>query len=121
MRGECLRHEADFDDWADVRADEGVEDAVSDGEVVDRSSVRLFGVDVGGAPLEGTVAVSGGEEIVRAIVNRDWTECGEFAEKLFAVWSIEVVWLVGAEVVPDGLVRRGELGGVNLYEDWRGL
>jgi hypothetical protein len=65
-----------------VGGDQRVEDAVGEGEVVDRGSVRLFGVDVGGAPLQRAIAVAGGEQVVGAEVDGDGTEGGELAEQL---------------------------------------
>ena len=64
MGGERLGHKADLDQWPDIRGDQGIEDAVGDGEIVDWRAVRALGVDVGRAPFEGTVAVAGGEQIM---------------------------------------------------------
>jgi hypothetical protein len=71
-----------------VILDERIENPVSDCEVVNRRAIRLFCVDVGRAPLQGTFAVARCEQVVRAIVDRDRAERGQLAEQLFAVGCV---------------------------------
>ena len=120
MRRERLRHKADLDQGTNMRSDERVEDAVGDREVVDRRAVGPLGVDVSRAPLERSVAIAASEQVVRAKVDRDRAKRGELAEKLSAVGRVEVVGLVGAEIVPDRCVRSNGLPGMNLDFGRRG-
>jgi len=51
---------------------------------------------------------------VGTIVNGNRAEGGQFREQFLAVWRVEIVWFVGAKIVPYGDVRTNETTGMNL-------
>ena len=95
-----LRHEADLDERLHLALDVGVDDAIHDRPVVDRPSGRVFGVGVRRSPLQGVLAVTRRQQVVRADEHGDRTELGQFLEQLLAVGRVGVVRLVVAERTP---------------------
>lgn len=84
-----------------MRVDEGVEDAIGDGEVVDGRAVGLFGIEIGRAPLQGALAVAGRQQIVWAKIDGRGTHRGQLPEQLLPVGSVEVIGLIGAKIARD--------------------
>src|SRR5208337_3299315 len=84
---------------------------------VDRRAVRVFTIGVRRSPLERAASVASSEQVVRAEIYRRRAERAEFAQQLFAVGSIDVVGLVGSEVIPDGRVGADGARGVDADGD----
>jgi len=61
VSGECFRHKADLDEGFGMRREIGVENAIGDGPIVDRFSIRILSIGVGGTPFESRYAVTRGE------------------------------------------------------------
>src|SRR5215469_2249522 len=95
-----------------------VEDVVQDHPVINGFSCSIFGVDVGGAPLQGSGAVARSQKIVDANINRDRAKLGDFAEQLLSIRRVCVVGLIVSEVIPNrgkravGLIRMNMDGDV---------
>jgi hypothetical protein len=61
---------------------------------------------------------------VGAIIDRNRTEAGEFSQQFFAIERVEIIRLIGTEVVPDRGIVAGGLASMNLDGDrrwWLGL
>ena len=98
-----------------------VEDPVDDGPVVAGPPVRVFGVGVRAAPLEGRRAVPGVEQVVGPEVDRARPELAEGREQLPAVLHGGVVRLVAAEEAPDRRERAERRLQVDADRDREGV
>src|ERR1700730_4394644 len=119
MSGKRFGHETNFYQRLYAGLVKCVEDAVKNRPAVNWVSGRVFGVDIGRAPLQRGGAITGSEEIVDANVYRHGTEGGQLAEKLFAVAGVGVVWLIVAPVIPDW--GHGSVGLISLHVNVHGF
>src|SRR5690606_35172600 len=88
--------------------DGGVHDLVNQRVVVDRVAVGVFGVDVGGAPLQGRRAVTRVEEKVRAGIHGRGVHRRQRAEQLLSLRGGRVIGLVVPVVRPHALKRSSQ-------------
>ena len=102
FRRQILRHEAQLHQRPHAGLLIGIEDAVQNREIVDRSAVRVLAVDVGRTPFQIRHAVTRGQQMVDADGDRHWAEVMQFAQQRAAVGERAVVRLV----VPEPGVQR---------------
>src|SRR6185312_10813280 len=120
MRGERLRHEPDFDVRLRAAFDVRFDDAVDNGPVIDGLAGGVFGVGVGGAPLEAGCPVAGSQHEMRADVTgerfrfRISRNIAEFVDEFASVGRVSVIGFVVAEEVRDWLVRADGGSGVDV-------
>ena len=117
--GERLGHEAELDHGANAGIAIRIECLVDDAEVVDGLSGCVERVDVGRAPLESRLAVTAGEEVMRADIDRNRIRVVQLGEKRAAVRRGGVVQLVVAEPRGDGLPGANRMGEIDVNCDRR--
>jgi hypothetical protein len=114
LGGERLGHETDLRVGLEPALHVGVEDAVDDRPVVDRLALRVLGVGVRAAPLEGGRSIPGVEEVVGAEVDLRRAQLAQRREELASVLHVRVVRLVRTEEPPDRMEVPAARAGVDL-------
>src|SRR4051812_32162301 len=102
MSRKSLRHKSDLDEGLYPEVEVGTQNLIDDGPVVNRPSRSIFGICIGGPPLECRDAVARCQQIVGSYLNRFLTQFREFFQQPAAIPGVGVVRLVVSEVVPDG-------------------
>ena len=119
MCGERFGHEAYFNDGRDACAAKSVKDLVGDRPVVEGIAGAVFTIGVGRTPLEGRVPIAGCQEIMGAEIDRRFSGRGlerrQLRKELFAIGRVSVVRFVCSKIVPNRVVVRLRLVGVNRY------
>src|SRR2546428_9565383 len=118
---EILRHETDLNIRPDAVLKISIEDAIQNCPVVNRISVGIFVIRVGAAPLQSRRAIAGGQQIVRAKVNRARPQLPELSQQLLSILHVSEVWFVRSEHAPDRTHWAFDLRSIDTNLYWEGF
>ncbi len=85
MGGKCLGHKAELHHRAHMGGSIGIENLIENGPTVDGVSARILGVDVRRTPFEIGLPVAGGEQEMRANINRNRTQIVQLGQQCLAI------------------------------------
>src|SRR6202012_624700 len=77
-----------------------IEDLVRDRPVIHGCPVRPFRIRIGRPPLQRSLPISGGEQIMRPVVHRPFAQVVQLPKELPPSGRVEVGWFICGEVIP---------------------